>query len=99
MESAEPYNPRWTPEKRTAWRNQRWKTAMNLRAQGKTYAEIAQQVGVSTSYIPMLLFQAKRNFYERLDTPKYPEPKLLTYEMCMLYQLKDFLAEVADGEC
>ena len=92
MESAEP------PYLSDAWRKQRWRTVMDLRAQGKTYAEIAQQLGVSVSYIPMLLSQAKRNFYKRFDTPQYPEPKPLTYEMCMLYQLKDFLAEVADGE-
>jgi hypothetical protein len=89
----------WTPEKRY----QRWKTVLDLRAQGKTYAAIGQQIGVSTAYVRVLLLQAKRNFYKQLDTPRYPEPQPLLmaykYEMCMLYQLKDFLEEVADGKC
>lgn len=82
------------------WRNRRYKYILDQRAQGKTYREIGRHLQVSGTYVSQLEKAAKIKFYERIDTPKYNRPMIASapaYEMRRLYELKDFLTEIADG--
>ena len=82
------------------WRRERYKTVLDLRAQGVTYYDIGKQLGVSASYASTLAKQAHRNFYRQLEVPIYhrPEPhppRMTRLDLYVLYQLKDFLEEIA----
>jgi hypothetical protein len=82
------------------WRNRRYKYILDQRAQGKTYREIGRHLQVSGTYVSQLEKAAKIKFYECIDTPKYNWPRPYTptvFELSLLYPLKDFLTEIADG--
>lgn len=82
------------------WRNRRYKYILDQRAQGKTYREIGPHLQISGCRVSQLEKEARREFYKRIDTPKFNRPMAAfapAYEMCRLYELKDFLTEIADG--
>ena len=82
------------------WRRERYKTVLDLRAQGATYREIGDELHITGGRVTQLAKQARREFYRRLDVPIYhrPEPhppRMTRLDLYVLYQLKDFLEEIA----
>lgn len=84
----------------SVFRHYRYAAIFCLRAEGKSYQEIAKWMCLSASHVRTLHKQALWEFYALVDTPVYKrprvEPELSNHDMCMLYQLKDFLQEIAD---
>lgn len=85
-----------------AWRRKRYKTVLDLRMQGKTYREIGNQLGVRAAYASALGKKARQHFYQQITSPPSywvePHPPRLTWmDSYVLYRLKDFLTEIADG--
>jgi hypothetical protein len=85
-----------------ALRRERYKTVLDLRAQGVTYYDIGKQLGVSASYASALGKHARRDFYRQITSPLYvcsePHPPRLTWmDSYTLYRMKDFLEEIANG--
>ena len=85
-----------------ALRRERYKTVLDLRMQGKTYREIGKQLGVRASYASVLEKKARQHFYRQITVPAYahpePHPPRLTWmDSYVLYRMKDFLEEIANG--
>jgi hypothetical protein len=102
METAERYaTASWADyDGYLVWRNRRYKYILDQRAQGKTYREIGRHLQVSGTYVSQLEKAAKIKFYERIDESAYARLKPYTptaFELGLLYPLKDFLTEIADG--
>jgi len=82
-------------------RHFRYARILDLRAQGESYPKIGKVLGISGTYVSQLHRRAKREFYSLVDVPVYKRPRLEptpVYEMHVLYHLKDFLTEIADGK-
>lgn len=82
------------------WRDRRYRYILDQRAQGTTYREIGRQLRISGTYVSQLEKAAKIKFYRRINEPIHTRPKPYTptaFEMALLYPLKDFLTEIADG--
>ena len=85
-----------------AWRRERYKAVLDLRMQGKTYREIGAQLGIRAAYASVLEKKARQHFYRQITSPApywvEPHPPRLTWmDSYVLYRLKDFLEEIADG--